>query len=180
MILSDKTIYKMLEEKTLKIEPLEKEQVQPASVDIRLGNTFSVVEDSSSGILNLNNKISYKVLNSETYILLPNQFVLATTMEYIELPDNLTAFVEGRSSLGRMGLFIQNAGWVDPGFKGEITLELYNANRFAIELQSGRRIGQLVFARMDETALHPYSGKYQGQRGAVGSKVYMDKESVSD
>ena len=74
MILSDKTIYKMLEEKTLKIEPLEKGQVQPASVDIRLGNTFSVVEDSSSRILNLNNKILYKVLNSDTYILLPNQY----------------------------------------------------------------------------------------------------------
>ena len=74
MILSDKTIYKMLEKKTLKIEPLEKGQVQPASVDIRLGNTFSVVEDSSLGILNLNNKILYKVLNSDTYILLPNQY----------------------------------------------------------------------------------------------------------
>ena len=70
-------------------------------------------------------------------MILPGQFVLATTMEYFELPDNLTAFVEGRSSLGRMGLFIQNAGWVDPGFKGEITLELYNANRCAIELKAG-------------------------------------------
>ena len=90
--------------------------------------------------------------------MLPGQFVLATTMEYFELPDDLTAFVEGRSSLGRMGLFIQNAGWVDPGFKGEITLELYNANRCAIELKAGRRIGQLVFAKMDSAALNPYSG----------------------
>ncbi|PWM64612.1 MAG: dCTP deaminase, partial [Clostridiales bacterium] len=102
------------------------------------------------------------------------QFVLATTMEYFELPDDLTAFVEGRSSLGRMGLFIQNAGWVDPGFKGEITLELFNANRCAIELKSGRRVGQLVFAKMDFPALNPYSGKYQGQRGATGSRVYLD------
>ena len=97
-------------------------------------------------------------------------------MEYFELPDDLTAFVEGRSSLGRMGLFIQNAGWVDPGFKGEITLELYNANRCAIELKAGRRVGQLVFARMDEKALHPYQGKYQGQKGATGSRVFLDKE----
>jgi dCTP deaminase len=75
-----------------------------------------------------------------------------------------------------MGLFIQNAGWVDPGFEGEITLELFNANRCAIELQSGRRVGQLVFAQMDDTALNPYHGKYQGQKGATGSRVFLDEE----
>jgi len=135
MILSDKTISKMIEEKTLVIEPLTQEQIQPASVDIRLGNTFSVVDDTPSGIITLDSQINYKTITTDTYMILPGQFVLATTMEYFELPDNLTAFVEGRSSLGRMGLFIQNAGWVDPGFKGEITLELYNANRCAIELK---------------------------------------------
>jgi len=88
----------------------------------------------------------------------------------------MTAFVEGRSSLGRMGLFIQNAGWVDPGFEGEITLELFNANRCAIELTSGRRVGQLVFAQLDQPALKPYSGKYQGQRGATGSRVFLDSD----
>ncbi len=176
MILSDKTLTKMLEEKTLVVEPIEEGQIQPASIDIRLGNTFSIVEDTSTGIINLENEIKYKTITSDSYILLPNQFVLATTMEYFDLPDDLTAFVEGRSSLGRMGLFIQNAGWVDPGFKGEITLELYNANRCAIELKAGRRVGQLVFAKMDETALNPYNGKYQGQRGATGSRVFMDKE----
>ena len=164
----------MLNDHSLKIAPLEKEQIQPASVDIRLGDTFSVVEDSPQGIITMKDEIHYKVIKSNTYILLPHQFVLATTMEYIELPDNLTAFVEGRSSLGRMGLFIQNAGWVDPGFKGEITLELYNANRCAIELVCGRRVGQLVFAQMDDTALNPYNGKYQGQVGATGSKVFLD------
>ena len=175
MILSDKTIQSLLQNGTLSISPLEDDQIQPASVDIRLGNTFSIVEDSSTGILTLTNKIAYKEMQAETYLLLPGQFVLATTKEYISLPDDLTAFVEGRSSLGRMGLFIQNAGWVDPGFSGEITLELFNANRCAIELQAGRRIGQLVFARMDQAALHPYRGKYQGQRGATGSKVYLDE-----
>lgn len=176
MILSDKTILKMMEEGTLKISPIEEGQVQPASVDIRLGNTFSIVEDSPSGIITLENEIKYKTITTDTYILLPNQFVLATTMEYFDLPNDLTAFVEGRSSLGRMGLFIQNAGWVDPGFKGEITLELYNANRCAIELKAGRRVGQLVFAKMDGEALNPYNGKYQGQTGATGSRVFMDKE----
>ena len=174
MILSDKTISKMIEEKSLVIEPLTKEQIQPASVDIRLGNTFSVVDDTPSGIITLGNKIEYKSIVTDTYLILPGQFVLATTMEYFELPDDLTAFVEGRSSLGRMGLFIQNAGWVDPGFKGEITLELYNANRCAIELKAGRRVGQLVFAKMDDSALNPYNGKYQGQKGATGSRVFMD------
>ena len=166
----------MLEEKTLVAEPLEPDQIQPASIDIRLGNTFSIVEDTSTGIINLSDEIKYKTITSDSYILLPNQFVLATTMEYFELPDDLTAFVEGRSSLGRMGLFIQNAGWVDPGFKGEITLELYNANRCAIELRAGRRVGQLVFAKMDCAALNPYRGKYQGQRGATGSRVFLDPE----
>ena len=176
MILSDKTILKMLDEKSLVIEPVTKEQIQPASVDIRLGNTFSIVDDTPSGIITLDSSISYKTITTDTYLILPGQFVLATTMEYFELPDGLTAFVEGRSSLGRMGLFIQNAGWVDPGFKGEITLELFNANRCAIELKAGRRVGQLVFAQMDDHALNPYNGKYQGQKGATGSRVFMDKD----
>ena len=177
MILSDKTILKMLQDKTLRIEPLSEEQVQPASVDIRLGNTFSIVDDTPSGVITLEHEIKYKTITTDTFLIMPGQFVLATTMEYIELPDNLTAFVEGRSSLGRMGLFIQNAGWVDPGFKGEITLELYNANKCAIELKAGRRVGQLVFAGMDESALNPYNGKYQWQKGATGSRVFKDVEN---
>lgn len=174
MILSDKTIIRMLRENTLKISPITPEQIQPASVDIRLGNTFGIVEDTITGVIDLDSRVNYKTIETDTYVLLPGQFVLATTMEYFELPDDLTAFVEGRSSLGRMGLFIQNAGWVDPGFKGEITLELFNANRCAIKLTSGRRLGQLVFARMDEPAMKPYCGKYQGQTGATGSRVYLD------
>jgi len=167
----------MLKDGSLQISPVTPEQIQPASVDIRLGNTFSVVEDSHTGIISLDQEIRYKTIETDTYLLLPGQFVLATTMEYFALPDDLTAFVEGRSSLGRMGLFIQNAGWVDPGFQGEITLELFNANRCAIELKAGRRVGQLVFARMDQPALHPYRGKYQGQRGATGSRVYLDPDA---
>ena len=180
MILSDRTIMKMLEEGTLGITPLSDGQIQPASVDIRLGSTFSVVEDFSTGIITMENEIKYKTIETDTYILLPGQFVLATTMEYFSLPDDLTAFVEGRSSLGRMGLFIQNAGWVDPGFKGEITLELFNANRCAIELKAGRRVGQLVFAKMDAPAINPYNGKYQGQRGATGSRVFLDRDRKAE
>ena len=166
----------ILSDKTLEIYPIEPEQIQPASVDVRLGDTFSIVEDSSTGIIDLEHEIKYKTIKTDTYVLLPGQFVLATTKEYFVLPDDLTAFVEGRSSLGRMGLFIQNAGWVDPGFRGEITLELYNANRCAIELKAGRRVGQLVFAQMDQAAENPYRGKYQGQTGATGSRVFKDIE----
>ncbi len=176
MILSDKTILEMVNKETLVIRPLESSQVQPASVDIRLGSTFCVIEDSPTGIITLDRAVNCRTIRTDTYVLLPGQFVLATTVEYFELPDNLTAFVEGRSSLGRMGLFIQNAGWVDPGFRGEITLELYNANRCAIELKAGRRVGQLVFAKMDAPAQNPYRGKYQGQTGATASKVFMDKD----
>lgn len=176
MILSDVTIEKLLAEGSLAIEPLDPAQIQPASVDIRLGDTFSIVEDTPSGIVGLEDEIAYKTIRTDRYILLPGQFVLATTMEYVRLGNDLTAFVEGRSSLGRMGLFVQNAGWVDPGFEGEITLELFNANRCALELRCGRRVGQLVFARMDGAARSPYAGKYQGQRGATGSRVFLDRE----
>ena len=176
MILSDKTIMQLLKNNQLMIDSADEHQIQPASVDIRLGNTFSVIEDTSEGIINLESEIKYKTIQADKYLLLPGQFVLATTKEYFSLPDHITAFVEGRSSMGRLGLFIQNAGWVDPGFEGEITLELFNANRCAIALKAGVRIGQLVFAQLDQTALHPYRGKYQGQRGATGSRIYLDKD----
>ena len=176
MILSDKTIKEMLQRRELVVEPIGDDSIQPASVDIRLVNTYSIVEDSASGIVTLDNTLEYKTITTDTYLLLPGQFVLATTLEYIKLPDNLTAFVEGRSSLGRLGLFVQNAGWVDPGFEGEITLELFNANRCAIELKAGRRVGQLVFALMDKRAENPYRGKYQGQKGATGSRVFLDED----
>lgn len=177
MILSDRTIRQMLEQGLLEIDPFDDAQIQPASVDIRLGNTYSIVEDTPSGVIQLSSEIRYKSIQADTYLLMPGQFVLATTMEYFKLPDNITAFVEGRSSIGRLGLFIQNAGWVDPGFQGEITLELFNANRCAIELCAGRRVGQLVFAQLDDHAANPYRGKYQGQRGATGSRIYLDSEA---
>lgn len=177
MILSDGEIKSYLKDGGLEISPLEEIQIQPASVDITLGNTFSMLENIENGIISPSEKFSYDTFTGYRYLLLPGQFVLATTREYISLPNDLTAFVEGRSSWGRLGLFIQNAGWVDPGFKGEITLELFNANRYAIELTSGIRIGQLVFAKMAVEAENPYNGKYQGQRSATGSRIYLDYSS---
>jgi len=175
MILSDKTIRELLSNGQLGIDPIEDIQIQPASVDVRLGNSFSFIK-SGNNILKMDSDIEYHSITAETFLLLPKQFVLATTIEYFRLPDNLTAFVEGRSSIGRLGLFIQNAGWVDPGFEGEITLELFNASDHAIELCAGRRVGQLVFAQMDCKAEKPYRGKYQGQRNATGSRIQLDDD----
>ncbi len=176
MILSDGTIKALLAKETLKVSPLCKESIQPASIDLRLGTHYLTVEDQymSSGCILLSKEIKYRELKGSTMIIPPHSFLLATTMEYVELPDNMTAFVEGRSSVGRMGLFIQNAGWVDPGFKGELTLELYNANSLPIKLEAGRRICQLVLCSMDKAALKPYNGKYQGQRKSTGSRVFQD------
>ncbi|MDR0288188.1 MAG: dCTP deaminase [Clostridiales bacterium] len=176
MILSDKTIKALLTSGQLGIQPLDDGQIQPASVDIRLGNTFQVMENLNNTPVSMGEAVKYKRINAEKFLLAPGQFVLATTMEYFKLPENMTAFVEGRSSVGRIGLFIQNAGWVDPGFEGEITLELFNASGCTIELQSGRRVGQMVFAQLDRDAGSPYCGKYKGQRGATGSKIHLDKE----
>ncbi|SDI55828.1 dCTP deaminase [Natribacillus halophilus] len=174
MILSDATIKAMMARGELIIEPVNDVQIQPASVDIRLGNHYLKLDENAIESVALDTPAQYVEFESDEVIIPPNSFLLATTNEYIKLPENLTAFVEGRSSIGRMGLFIQNAGWVDPGFEGEITLELFNANRLPIRLISGRRIAQLVFARMDQKAATPYDGKYQKQRRAGGSRAYDD------
>ncbi len=177
MILSDRTLADMIERKELHVSPLNAESIQPASIDCTLGSHFLLVEDRDMEIISLDTEIKYRSIEADEITMPAHSFLLATTQEYIELPNNLTAFVEGRSSIGRIGLFIQNAGWVDPGFKGQITLELYNANSLPIRLQAGRRICQLVFCKMDQAAKNPYNGKYQGQRNSTGSRVYMDSEA---
>jgi dCTP deaminase len=176
MILSDRTIKKMLETGELVIDKVDEKSIQPASVDLRLGDHFLVVEDNQMTSITLDSEIQYREINNPAVTIPPHTFLLATTQEYLEIPNDLTAFVEGRSSIGRIGLFIQNAGWVDPGFKGRITLELYNASSLPIKLEAGRRICQLVFCKMDQKADSPYDGKYQGQRKTTGSRVHQDKD----
>lgn len=176
MILSDKTLEKMITSKELIIYPISDNSIQPASIDCHLGKHFLTIEDQEMTNINLDEPIKYREIESDNITMPAHSFLLATTEEYIELPSDITAFVEGRSSVGRMGLFIQNAGWVDPGFKGKITLELYNANSLPIKLQSGRRICQLVFCKMDQAAQNPYNGKYQGQEKSIGSRIYQDDE----
>ena len=167
----------MLATDELHVSPIEDAAVQPASIDCRLGDHFLVVEDESLSMISLDEEILYREFCGDSLILAPHSFVLATTQEFVRLPNNLTAFVEGRSSIGRIGLFIQNAGWVDPGFAGQITLELYNASSLPIELKAGRRICQLVFCQMDRPAEFPYNGKYQNQKNATGSRVFLDHEN---
>jgi dCTP deaminase len=176
VIVSDQTLKKLLSEGAIVIEPLEENQIQPASIDLRLGNHFLKVDENRMEAISLDREMEYIEFKREEIIIPPHSFLLAVTREYIRLPHNITAFVEGRSSIGRIGLFIQNAGWVDPGFSGTITLELYNANRLPIRLTSGRRICQIVFALMDGPAASPYKGKYQNQREAVGSRVFLDQD----
>jgi dCTP deaminase len=177
MIVSDQTLRRYLEEGTILVEPLEDYQIQPASIDLRLGSHFLKVDENRMDAIDLGREIQYIEIHRQEIIIPPNSFLLAVTRERIRLPGHITAFVEGRSSIGRIGLFIQNAGWVDPGFDGTITLELFNANRLPIRLESGRRICQIVFALMDAPAGRPYAGKYQHQAGAVGSRVYLDPDS---
>ncbi len=177
MILSDITLRAMLESKELVVDPLEDYMIQPASIDLRLGEHFLKVKEDELETIHLDRPIPYVEVSQPEIIIPPFSFMLASTMEYVKLPADVTAFVEGRSSIGRIGLFVENAGWVDPGFEGELTLELYNANRQPIRLQAGRRICQLVFARMDQPASVPYRGKYQGQRRPRGSLIHQDEET---
>jgi dCTP deaminase len=175
VILSDKTIKRLLASGELGIDPMDLAQVEPASVDLRLGPTF-LTPRATNGICSMSEAPEYERVTSDEFIIPTRGFVLATTIEVIRLPDNLTAFVEGRSSVGRLGLFIQNAGWVDPGFEGAITLELYNANAAPMRIEAGRRICQLVIAQADDVVENPYRGKYQGQRETTGSRIHLDSE----
>jgi dCTP deaminase len=177
MILSDKTLKKMLASGELTVDPIDDQSIQPASIDCRLGNHFLLMEDTQMESVTMDAEIKYREVEADEITIPPHTFLLATIQEYVKLPNDLTAFVEGRSSIGRIGLFIQNAGWVDPGFEGRITLELYNASSLPIKLQAGKRICQLVFAKMDGPAEKPYQGKYQGQSKAVGSRIYEDTDT---
>ncbi|HID66372.1 MAG TPA: dCTP deaminase [Aquificaceae bacterium] len=176
MILSDRTIKELIEKGELIVEPYEPSHVQCSSLDLRLGNQIAVYENV--GCIDVKKELKgVKVVEFREYFeIKPKEFLLATTLEYIKLPNYITAFVEGRSSLGRLGLFIENAGWVDAGFEGQITLELFNANNCPIRLYKGMRICQLVFAKLDKKPEKVYSGKYKGQKGVVPSRIYMDKD----
>ncbi len=125
--------------------------------------------------IRLDAPIEYEPIHEYGCFLCPGQFCLATTEERITLPEGLVGYVEGRSSIGRMGLFVQNAGFIDPGFEGQITLELFNASQNTILLEPGVRICQIVFMHAEGVSMG-YRGKYQGQVGVVGSRINEDFE----
>ena len=182
MILSDGTIRALLAEGRLVVAPLEPEQIQPASVDVRLGNGFLVFRNHSAEVIDPYERPSdlmdlVSVRPGNAFVLHPGEFVLGTTVESIGLPDDLVARVEGKSSLGRLGLLIHaTAGFVDPGWpQGQITLELSNVATLPIRLWPGMKIGQLSFHRLDRAAERPYghpglNSKYAGQQGPVASR----------
>jgi len=176
MVLGKSALRQELGNGRLKVSPFDDELLQPASIDMRLGDQFLIPHPSAGSFTRFGESIPYETVHTDSYILPGNSFVLARTREVVELPDDLTAFVEGRSSIGRLGLFIQNAGWVDPGFRGSITLELYNGLPHPIELRAGWRVCQLVFVRMEGSSEGGYVGKYQGQIDTTGSRLHQDPD----
>lgn len=174
MILSDNDIKAYIESGILEVTPYHAQHVEPASMDLTLAEHFLKPLPPEKGTQKLSEPIKYETLYQERITIPAHGFILATTEEYLKLPNHLTGFVEGRSSIGRAGLFIQNAGWVDPGFEGAITLELYNANDFPLEIEKGQRICQIVLAETKTTPDAVYTGKYQGQATTTGSRVFRD------
>lgn len=189
MILSDADIRDRIENGELEIDPIEDpdKQFQPASVDLRLGHEFVVYKlphvsciDTADHSTAEGYTDTVTVDEEEGFILHPGEFVLGSTLEWVRIPNDLVARVEGRSSIGRLAVVVHaTAGFIDPGFEGRITLELSNLGRVAVKLHPGMRISQLVFNRMTSPADRPYGpgrgSKYFGQEGPVTSKIGDDE-----
>jgi len=194
MILSDADIARRLDEGDLAIEPLDDPelQIQPASVDLRLGQTFLEFQHANIPCIHPNSEQEVEEYVEETdvgengeYVLHPGDFVLGTTYERVAIPDDLIAHVEGRSSLGRLAIVVHaTAGLCDPGYEGQITLELSNLGRAPVSLTPGMRISQLTFTELKTPADRPYGAergsKYQGQQGPQASKIQGDREFGGD
>ena len=189
MILSDRDLRARLEAGDIVIDPLAEPelQIQPASIDLRLGNTFIVYKLPHMPVIDSRDPQSVEILtdtveipDGDAFILHPGEFALGTTVEWVKVPPDLVARVEGRSSIGRLAVVVHaTAGFVDPGFDGRITLELANLGRVGVMLYPGMRISQLVFHTMTSPAERPYGpargSKYQGQTGPVASRIGRDK-----
>lgn len=182
MVLSDRDIKLELAQGRIVIEPLDLADVQPASVDVRLGSSFRIFRNSTHAFIDPTTDQpelteAIEVPEGGQFVLHPGQFVLGTTLERIAVPDDVLGKLEGKSTLGRLGLMIHStAGYVDPGWDGEITLELSNVATLPIVLHPGMRIGQMSFERMSSPAERPYGSAglgshYQGQRGAAAAHI---------
>ncbi len=185
MIFSDRTIKAAIEAGRIEIDPFELEFVQPSSVDLRVDRLFRVFEnhkyphiDPRSAQPDLTTLV--EVDGDEPFILHPGEFVLGATLERVRLGNDIVARLEGKSSLGRVGLLIHStAGFVDPGFDGYLTLELSNVANLPIAIYPGMKIGQISFYQLSTDADNPYGSnaagsKYQGQRGPTPSRIHED------
>jgi dCTP deaminase len=185
VILSDRTIREQLAAGRIVIEPFDETLLQPSSIDVRISNLFRVFRNHTRGIIDvkqdmvdLTELIELPEGSDEPFMLHPGEFVLGSTLERIAVPDDLVGRVEGKSSLGRLGLLIHStAGFIDAGFDGHITLELANVASLPITLYPGMKIGQVSFMQMTTPADRPYGSgasgsKYQGQRGPTPSRYF--------
>jgi dCTP deaminase len=186
MVLSDRTIKEQLAEGRIVVDPLDPADIQPSSIDLHLGDDFQVFRNSRYPYIDPSREqegLMERVTATaeEPFVLHPGEFVLGTTVERIALPIDIVARLEGKSSLGRLGLLIHStAGYVDPGWDGQITLELSNVANLPIVLRPGMKIGQVSFSLMTSPVDRPYGSeglgsKYQHQKGASPSKMYMNR-----
>ena len=185
MLLSDRDIRAEIAAGRVGCEPFNESMIQPSSVDVRLDKFFRVFENHKYSVIDPSieqAELTREVITEgdEPFILHPGEFVLASTFEVITLPDDIAGRLEGKSSLGRLGLLTHStAGFIDPGFSGHITLELSNVANLPVKLFPGMKIGQLCLIKLSSPAEHPYGSakygsRYQGQRGPTASRSFLN------
>src|SRR3989475_4985829 len=185
MVLSDTTIARLLAEGRIEIDPYDESLLQPSSVDVRVDGLFRVFHNNRYPFIDV--KVEQEELTElvevdgeHPFVLHPGEFVLGSTLERVRLPDDLVARLEGKSSLGRLGLLIHStAGFIDPGWDGHVTLELSNVANLPITIYPEMKIGQISFVQLSEAAERPYGSegigsKYQGQRGPTPSRYWQN------
>ena len=181
MMLSDRSLREALADGRIEVEPLGANAIQPSSIDLRLDCQFRIFRNHTRGVIDVKQDLSdltelVEIAQDEAFMLHPGEFVLGSTVERVRVPNDLVARIEGKSSLGRLGLLIHStAGFVDPGWNGQLTLELSNVASLPITLYPHMKIGQMSFMEMTSPADNPYGSsvvgsKYQGQRGPIASR----------
>ena len=184
MLLSDRDIRAELASGRVVLDPLDDDMVQPSSIDVRIDRYFRLFDNHKYPVIDPSEEQPeltrlVDVETDDAFVLHPGEFVLASTFEIVTLPDDVAARLEGKSSLGRLGLLTHStAGFIDPGFSGHVTLELSNVATLPIKLWPGMKIGQLCFFRLSSPAEHPYGSgrygsRYQGQRGPTASRSFQ-------
>lgn len=185
MVLSDGTIRAEIAAGRIVVNPIDGDDIQPASIDLHLDDRFLVFANTRQPYIDVREPLdelteAVQIDGEQPFMLHPGEFALGSTREHIELPDDLVARLEGKSSLGRLGLLIHStAGFVDPGWRGRLTLELSNVARLPIALYAGMKIGQISFLRLSTPAERLYGSpelgsKYQGQSGPTASRFHRD------